>query len=57
MSSGDVILCTCEAGHYDPGDLPGFKRGKSDGALGGWHLAGASIWSDAGAACTAHAAV
>nr|MDT0521339.1 hypothetical protein [Streptomyces sp. DSM 41633] len=43
MSSGDVILCTREAGHYDPQDLPGFKRGKSDGAPGGWHLAGSSI--------------
>ncbi|MFF1505329.1 hypothetical protein ACFVZR_37135 [Streptomyces sp. NPDC058316] len=57
MSSGDVILCTREAGHYDPDDLPGFKRGKSDGTPGGWHLAGGSIWSDAGAACTPHAAV
>ncbi|WP_307718043.1 hypothetical protein [Streptomyces sp. V4I23] len=57
MSSGDVILCTREAGHYDPDDLPGFKRGKSDGTPGGWHLAGGAIWSDAGAACTPHAAV
>ncbi|MCK7628152.1 hypothetical protein MUU72_34560 [Streptomyces sp. RS10V-4] len=30
-SDGGVILCTREAGHYDPDDLPGFKRGKSDG--------------------------
>ncbi|MFI1621248.1 hypothetical protein ACH4VT_30400 [Streptomyces lydicus] len=57
MSSGDVIVCTREAGHYDPDDLPGFKRGKSDGTPGGWHKAGASIWSDAGAACTPHTAV
>ncbi|MCL7494819.1 hypothetical protein M8I34_25960 [Streptomyces sp. MCA2] len=57
MSSGDVILCTREAGHYDPDDLPGFKRGKSDGTPGGWHLASGSIWSDAGAACYPHAAV
>ncbi|GAB2823453.1 hypothetical protein GCM10027073_61810 [Streptomyces chlorus] len=57
MSSGDVILDAREAGHYDPDDLPGFKRGKSDGTPGGWHLAGGSIWSDAGAACTPHAAV
>ncbi|MFD5098342.1 hypothetical protein [Streptomyces albidochromogenes] len=57
MSSGDVILCTRKAGHYDPDDLPGFKRGKSDGTPGGWHLASGSIWSDAGAACTPHAAV
>ncbi|WP_406214455.1 hypothetical protein [Streptomyces decoyicus] len=57
MSSGDVILCTHEAGHYDPDDLPGFKRGKSDGTPGGWHLADGSIWSDAGAACYPHTAV
>ncbi|MEV5242572.1 hypothetical protein AB0K89_26220 [Streptomyces cinnamoneus] len=57
MSSGDVILCTREAGHYDPDDLPGWKRGKSDGTPGGWHHAGGSIWSDAGAACTPHTAV
>ncbi|GAA2720701.1 hypothetical protein GCM10010315_41740 [Streptomyces luteosporeus] len=57
LSSGDIILCTREAEHYDPDDLPGFKRGKSDGAPGGWHLAGGSIWSDAGAACTPHSAV
>ncbi|MEU8915547.1 hypothetical protein [Streptomyces nigrescens] len=57
MSSGDVILCTREAGHYDPDDLPGWKRGWSSGTPGGWHLAGGSIWSDAGAACYPHAAV
>lgn len=57
MSSGDVTLCTREAGHYDPDDLPGWKRGKSDGTPGGWHLAGGSIWSDAGADCYPHAAV
>ncbi|WP_327411455.1 hypothetical protein [Streptomyces sp. NBC_01233] len=57
MSSGDVIFCTLEAGHYDPQDLPRFKCGKSDGTPGGWHLAGSSIWSDAGAANTSHAAV
>ncbi|GHG91452.1 hypothetical protein [Streptomyces glebosus] len=57
MSSGDVIFCTREAGHYDPDDLPGWKRGRSSGSPGGWHLAGGSIWSDAGAACCPHAAV
>ncbi|GAB1331627.1 hypothetical protein [Streptomyces sennicomposti] len=57
MSSGDVILCPREAGRCDPDDLPGFKRGKLDGTSGGWHLAGGSVWSDAGAACTPHAAV
>ncbi|MFE0379085.1 hypothetical protein ACFW1M_26660 [Streptomyces inhibens] len=46
MSGGDVIVCTRKAGHYDPDDLPGRKRGKSDGTPGGWHKAGASIWSD-----------
>jgi hypothetical protein len=55
--SGDVILCAREAGHYDPDGQSGFKCGKSDGAAGGWLLAGASIWSNAGAACTPHAAV
>ncbi|WP_328741396.1 hypothetical protein OG436_39095 [Streptomyces caniferus] len=53
MSSGDVILCTREAGHYDPDDLPGFKDGKP----GGWHKADASIWNDLGAACIPHAAL
>ncbi|MFC9878004.1 hypothetical protein ACFVJW_00010 [Streptomyces libani] len=43
MSSGDVILCTRGAGHYDPDDLPGFRRGRSDGAPGGWHLAGGDL--------------
>ncbi|WAP61128.1 hypothetical protein [Streptomyces sp. S465] len=57
LEAGDVILCTREVGHYGPGDLPGFKRGKSDGTPGGWHLAGRGVWSDAGAACTPHAAV
>ncbi|MFE0654338.1 hypothetical protein ACFVZH_37970 [Streptomyces sp. NPDC059534] len=53
LSSGDVILCTREAGHYDPDDKPPFKDGKP----GGWHQAGASIWSDSGAACDPHTAV
>ncbi|MFF8451781.1 hypothetical protein ACF06Q_29405 [Streptomyces leeuwenhoekii] len=56
LSSGDVILCMREAGHYDPDDLPGFRRGKSDGTPGGWHLANASIWDDSAAyshPCTA----
>ncbi|MFJ1832229.1 hypothetical protein ACIOG9_48210, partial [Streptomyces sp. NPDC088178] len=53
-SDGDVIVCTREAGHYDPDDLPGWKRGKSDGTPGGWHLASGAIWSDAGAACYPH---
>ncbi|WP_326812988.1 hypothetical protein OIE62_41655 (plasmid) [Streptomyces scopuliridis] len=56
-SDGDVIVCTLEAGHYDPDDWPGWKSGNSDGTPGGWHLAGGSIWSDVGAACFPHAAV
>lgn len=42
-----------EDGRYDPDDKPTFKDGKP----GGWHLADGSIWSDAGAACSPHAAV
>ncbi|MER6504162.1 hypothetical protein ABT218_33705 [Streptomyces sp. NPDC001455] len=51
-SDGDVIVCTLDAGHYDPDDRPPFKGGKP----GGWHKAGASIWRDSGAASTPHAA-
>ncbi|WP_253209420.1 hypothetical protein [Streptomyces niphimycinicus] len=51
-SDGDVIVCTLDAGHYDPDDEPPFKDGKP----GGWHKAGASIWNDLGAACIPHAA-
>jgi hypothetical protein len=43
MSSGDVIPCTREAGHYAPDGLLGFKRRKSDGMPGGAYLAGGSI--------------
>ncbi|MCY0921092.1 hypothetical protein OTB20_32555 [Streptomyces sp. H27-H1] len=50
---GDHIVCTLDAGHYDPDDKPPFKDGKP----GGWHKAGASIWNDSGAACIPHAAV
>ncbi|MEU0254754.1 hypothetical protein ABZ299_20090 [Streptomyces sp. NPDC006184] len=57
MSSSDIILCTRRGRALRLGDLPGFKRAKSDGVPGGWHLAGASIWSYAGVACTPHAAV
>ncbi|MEU3875889.1 MULTISPECIES: hypothetical protein [Streptomyces] len=53
LSSGGVIHCTCEAGHYDPDDKPSFTDGKS----GGWHLADGSIWSNAGTACAPHSAV
>ncbi|RLV76285.1 hypothetical protein D3C57_143705 [Streptomyces rapamycinicus NRRL 5491] len=38
-SDGDVIVCTRDAGHYDPDDQPTFKDGKP----GGWHKADASI--------------
>ncbi|MFJ3950490.1 hypothetical protein ACIPXV_10525 [Streptomyces libani] len=46
-SDGDVIVCTLDAGHYDPDNKPPFKDGKP----GGWHKADASIWNDLGAAC------
>ncbi|MFH9426438.1 hypothetical protein [Streptomyces sp. NPDC017529] len=52
-ADGDVIVCTLDAGHYDPDDKPPFKDGKP----GGWHKAGASIWNDSGAACIPHAAI
>lgn len=38
-ADGDVIVCTLDAGHYDPDDKPPFKDGKP----GGWHKADASI--------------
>ncbi|MFE5900905.1 hypothetical protein ACFQ67_26320 [Streptomyces sp. NPDC056488] len=52
-SDGDYIVCTLDAGHYDPDDKPPFKDGKP----GGWHKADASIWNDMGAACIPHAAL
>lgn len=52
-SDGDYVVCTLDAGHYDPDDKPSFKDGKP----GGWHKAGASIWNDLGAACIPHAAI
>ncbi|MDI6413218.1 hypothetical protein QLX52_30895 [Streptomyces albus] len=52
-SDGDVIVCTLEAGHYDPDDKPPFKDRKP----GGWHKADASIWNDLGAAGIPHAAI
>ncbi|MFI5987817.1 hypothetical protein ACIBEA_44070 [Streptomyces sp. NPDC051555] len=52
-SNGDVIVCTLDAGHYDPDDKPSLRDGKPSG----WHRAGASIWNDRGAACVPHPAV
>ncbi|WP_256992056.1 hypothetical protein [Streptomyces sp. 2114.4] len=52
-SDGGVIVCTLDAGHYDPDNKPPFKDGKP----GGWHKADASIWNDLGAACIPHAAL
>ncbi|MEU0477218.1 hypothetical protein [Streptomyces olivaceus] len=52
-ADGGVIVCTLDAGHYDPDDKPPFKDGKP----GGWHKADASIWNDLGAACIPHAAL
>ncbi|MGW2512138.1 hypothetical protein ACWC0A_22585 [Streptomyces scopuliridis] len=31
LSTGDIILCTREAGHYDPADRPSWKGGKPGG--------------------------
>ncbi|MEU3034688.1 hypothetical protein [Streptomyces griseoaurantiacus] len=52
-ADGDVVVCTLDAGHYDPDDKPPFKGGKP----GGWHKADASIWNDLGAACIPHVAL
>ncbi|MEG9553388.1 hypothetical protein ACFYUM_35330 [Streptomyces fimicarius] len=52
-ADGDVVVCTLDAGHYDPDDVPPFKDGKP----GGWHKAGGQIWNDSGAACIPHAAL
>lgn len=52
-SDGDVVVCTLDAGHYDPDDKPPFKGGEP----GGWHKAGAAIWNDLGAACIPHEAI
>ncbi|MEW2546840.1 hypothetical protein AB0910_13855 [Streptomyces sp. NPDC047002] len=38
-ADGDVVVCTLDAGHYDPDDKPPFKDGKP----GGWHKTDASI--------------
>ncbi|MGW5679070.1 hypothetical protein ACWEV4_29000 [Streptomyces sp. NPDC003860] len=50
---GDNIVCTLDAGHYDPDNVPPFKNGEP----GGWHKAGGQIWNDSGAACIPHAAL
>lgn len=50
-SDGDYIVCTLDAGHYDPDNVPPFRDGKP----GGWHKADALIWNDLGAACIPHA--
>jgi hypothetical protein len=52
-ADGDVVVCTLDAGHYDPDDEPSFRDGKP----GGWHKADASIWNDLGASCIPHAAL
>ncbi|WDN55715.1 hypothetical protein [Streptomyces clavuligerus] len=52
-ADGDIVICTLDAGHYDPDDKPPFK----DGEPGGWHKADALIWNDLGAACIPHAAL
>ncbi|MFD5390795.1 hypothetical protein ACFWMG_38920 [Streptomyces sp. NPDC127074] len=45
LSTGDVILCTLEAGHYDPDNMPSWKDGKP----GGWRFCNASIWDGSAA--------
>ncbi len=52
-ADGDVVVCTLDAGHYDPDDKPPFKDGKP----GGWHKADATVWNDQGAACIPHASI
>ncbi|MFF9691443.1 hypothetical protein [Streptomyces sp. NPDC014623] len=52
-SDGDYVVCTLDAGHYDPDDMPPFKDGKP----ASWHKADASIWNGLGAACIPHAAL
>lgn len=39
-SSGDYIVCTREAGHYDPQQRP------DETGPGGWHHCNASVWDD-----------
>jgi multidrug efflux pump subunit AcrA (membrane-fusion protein) len=56
LTSGDVILCTLEAGHFDPDDLPGWKRGIHDGTAGGWHRCDGSIWDDSASYSRPHIA-
>jgi hypothetical protein len=51
LSSGDIILCTREAGHYDPADKPTGK----DRNPGGWHQSNASIWDDSATYSHPHA--
>ncbi|MFF0437534.1 hypothetical protein ACFYU9_35640 [Streptomyces sp. NPDC004327] len=52
-ADGDVVVCTLDAGHYDPDDKPPFK----DGQPSGWRKADASVWNGSGAACVPHAAI
>ncbi|MEU2955772.1 hypothetical protein [Streptomyces xanthochromogenes] len=48
VDTGEKIICTLEAGHYNPDVLP--DRGRP----GGWHLADSSMWTDDQAASTPH---
>ncbi|MER5494961.1 hypothetical protein [Streptomyces sp. NPDC002490] len=45
-----IIVCTREAGHYDPADKP------SGGRPGGWHWCDLSVWNDSGSASQPHQA-
>ncbi|MFF7780361.1 hypothetical protein ACFZCG_38860 [Streptomyces tanashiensis] len=51
LSSGNIILCTHEAGHYDASDEP------KNGLPGGWHQCNTSVWNDSGAGSHPHKAV
>ncbi|GAA1923557.1 hypothetical protein [Streptantibioticus ferralitis] len=49
-STGDVIVCTREAGHSNPDDKPSWQEGKP----GGWHHANVSMWDDSSASSHPH---
>lgn len=53
LSTGDVILCTREAGHYAPADKASWRAAEP----GGWHVANAFIWDDSSAYSHPHVAV
>ncbi|MCZ4125453.1 hypothetical protein [Streptomyces sp. H39-S7] len=42
LSTGDIVLCTREAGHYNPDDKPS----GADWSPDGWHRCNSSVWDD-----------